>query len=185
MLSKSPVMKNYLLLALSVLILGSCSSPKYAYHFNYHDYTSGKKKDTAINEIIPASGVASTDEFSAQFVDQTTMVASAKAETFYPAESELSITHTKEVVLEKFKAMSKEEKKEFKTRLKTYIKESKKSEVTTAQAKAGLEQDVKLAAIFGAVGIVLLIIGGNVLSIIGAVALLIGLYFFVRWLVHQ
>jgi hypothetical protein len=46
-------------------------------------------------------------------------------------------------------------------------------------------QDMKLAAIFGAVGIVLLIIGGDVLTIIGAVALLVGLYFFIRWLIHQ
>jgi hypothetical protein len=89
------------------------------------------------------------------------------------------------VALEKFNAMSKDEKKEFKSKIKSFIKENKKSDVVNAEAKAGMGQDMKLAAIFGAVGIVLLIIGGDVLTIIGAVALLIGLYFFIRWLIHQ
>ena len=44
-----------------------------------------------------------------------------------------------------------------------------------------------LAAVFGAVGIVGLIIGTgtNVFSFIGGIALIIGVVFFVKWLVRQ
>jgi hypothetical protein len=48
-----------------------------------------------------------------------------------------------------------------------------------------MENDLKLAAIFGGVGLVLLIIGGDVLYVLGAIGLLIGLYFFIRWLMRQ
>jgi hypothetical protein len=174
-------MKKYLLLAISILMVGACSSPKYAYNFDYHDYNSGKKN--VANGLPPEESVIAV-EYSPVTVDQNTLLASSKSETFYPAE-EKPIVITREVALEKFNAMSKVEKKEFKSKIKTFIKEHKKSDVVSAQAKAGMGQDMKLAAIFGAVGIVLLIIGGDVLTIIGAVALLIGLYFFVRWLIHQ
>jgi hypothetical protein len=62
----------------------------------------------------------------------------------------------------------------------------KKSNVVKSESSAkALSGDVKLAAIFGVVGLVLLIIGGEVLYILGAVALLIGLYFFIRYLSRQ
>ncbi len=48
-----------------------------------------------------------------------------------------------------------------------------------------LDKDLKLAAIFGAVGIVALLIGGDVFWVIGGIALLIGVVFFVMWLARQ
>lgn len=48
-----------------------------------------------------------------------------------------------------------------------------------------MDNDLKLAAIFGAVGIVALIISGDVFYIIGGIALIIGVVFFVKWLVRQ
>ncbi len=47
------------------------------------------------------------------------------------------------------------------------------------------DEDLKLATIFGAVGITGLIIGGNVFNIIGAIALVIGVVFFVKWIIRQ
>jgi hypothetical protein len=178
-------MKKYRLVVVIFLMLGACSSPKLAYHFDYHDYNSGKK--IADNQISPALELEAKpiNEVFAQPSDPNTLVASTRSELFYPSESKSNVTLTREVVLEKLNTMSKDEKKDFRSKLKTYVKENRKSEVVAAQAKAGMSQDVKLAAIFGVVGVVLLIIGGDVLGIIGAVALLIGLYFFIRWLIHQ
>lgn len=177
-------MKKYLLIVMSILMLGSCSSPKYAYNFDYHDYNSGKKV-VGISETNVPKVDQEIDQVYPGVIEQSTLVATSKSETYYPTENKLETTITKEEALAKFNAMSKEEKKEFKSKVKSFIKENRKSEVTAVQAKAGMSQDVKLAAIFGAAGIVLLIIGGDVLTIIGAVALLVGLYFFIRWLIHQ
>lgn len=178
-------MKKCLLIVISMLMLGACSSPKYAYNFDYHDYNSGKKVAGSSTEVTPSAAAQQTNEVYPVAVDQSTLVATSKPETFYPVEDKQEPTLRIEAALEKFNALSKEEKKEFKSKIKSFIKENKKSDVVNAQAKAGMGQDMKLAAIFGAVGIVLLIIGGDVLTIIGAVALLIGLYFFIRWLIHQ
>jgi hypothetical protein len=48
-----------------------------------------------------------------------------------------------------------------------------------------MDPDLKLAAIFGSIGVVALIIGGDVFAIIGGIAMIVGLVFFVRWLVRQ
>src|SRR5690606_39816577 len=78
-----------------------------------------------------------------------------------------------------YKEMSRAERKEFrkeaKALIKTYIKAKKEGdEVKAAQAAQAMDHDLKMAAIFGAVGIVALIIGGDVFWIIGGIALIIG-----------
>jgi hypothetical protein len=86
--------------------------------------------------------------------------------------------------------MSKEEKKAFrkeaKAQIKQYVKAAKSGDKTQmAEASKALDKDLKLAAIFGAVGIVALLIGGDVFWVIGGIALLIGVVFFVMWLARQ
>src|SRR5690606_8941765 len=89
-----------------------------------------------------------------------------------------------------YKEMSRAERKEFrkeaKALVKTYIKAKKAGdEVKAAAAAQAMDHDLKMAAIFGAVGIVALIIGGDVFWIIGGIALIIGVVFFVLWLSRQ
>jgi hypothetical protein len=175
------IMKKYLSISAAILILASCSSPKYTYNFDYYDYNSGKKK-TKVQEGI-ATQQQSVDE-STLTVDENTLVASAKESEVYIAKPAPVLT--KEEAVERIKSMSKEERKELKKEVKSYVKEMKKSNVVKSESSAkALSGDVKLAAIFGVVGLVLLIIGGEVLYILGAVALLIGLYFFIRYLSRQ
>jgi predicted deacylase len=86
--------------------------------------------------------------------------------------------------------MSRAERKEFRKEAKALIKayiQAKKSgdEVKATEAVMAMDQDLKMAAIFGAVGIVALIIGGDVFWIIGGIALIIGVVFFVLWLSRQ
>lgn len=172
-------MKKYLSLVTTILLLASCSSPKYTYNFDYYDYNSGKKIKT--QEVLAFQQPA---QESVLTIDESILVASAN-------ETEVNIAKpapvmTKAEAESVFRSMSKEERKELKREVKKYVKEAKKSNtVKSENAAKSLSGDVKLAAIFGAVGLVLLIIGGNVLSVLGAVALLIGLYFFIRYLSRQ
>jgi preprotein translocase subunit SecF len=172
-------MRNYVLLLVAFVILASCSTPKYTYYFDHYDYNSGKKNSAS--QGVVTQGVA-TEVMPHEAASDETLVASANENEVYLAKPSPAAS-TREVA-SKLKSMSKEERKELRKEVKKYVKQNKK-EIKSSKSANQLENDVKLAAIFGAVGIVLLIIGGDVLSILGAVALLVGLYFFIRWLIHQ
>ncbi len=51
--------------------------------------------------------------------------------------------------------------------------------------KGGKNKDLRLAAIFGAAGLVALIIGGSPLNVLGSIAILVGLFLFVRWIIRR
>lgn len=164
------------LLYLFVLgLMASCSSPKYAANFNYYKSNSGyaggygelKTKETIIAPIEPSKLIASTDE---------KMIILEEA----PAANEVRKTYIQMNKTER-KALRQYLKKE----MKTMVKAKKNESVESVSSTKAMEHDLKLAAIFGAVGIVGLIIGGDVFYIIGAIALLIGVVFFVKWLVRQ
>ena len=170
-------MKKYRLLVLGAILLAACSTPKYTYHFDHYDYST-KKKDAAEKAIIAEQ----PGQKSMLAIDESTLTASIKENE--PVIASPGPTMTKEEAIAKLESMSKEERKELKKEVKRFVKENKK-EIKEGKAPKKLENDVKLAAIFGVIGIVLLIIGGDVLYILGAVALLVGLYFFIRWLMRQ
>ena len=73
----------------------------------------------------------------------------------------------------------------FKKEIKKIAK--KNDVVESTEATKALDRDLKLGAIFGAVGVVGLILGGAsaVFFYIGGIALIIGVVFFVRWLIRQ
>lgn len=168
-------MKKYISL-MSVILLASCSTPKYTYYFDHYDYSSKKNQVTVEQTNMQGQSLTTAD--------QTSLVASVDATHVYVTETP-SVVESKKVA-EKINMLTKEEKRELKREIKKYVKENKNNpSVEAGHAAKALENDVKLAAIFGATGIVLLIIGGEVLYVLGAIALLVGLYFFIRWLIHQ
>jgi hypothetical protein len=70
---------------------------------------------------------------------------------------------------------------------KEVIKKSEKKSTSNAKivnVSGGLDPDLKLASIFGVVGVVGLIIG-HIFGVIGAISLIIGVVFFVKWLIRQ
>jgi F0F1-type ATP synthase assembly protein I len=71
--------------------------------------------------------------------------------------------------------------------IKTISKNQNKEMSVSSTKAAGLDQNLKLAAIFGAVGIVGLLLGtaGQFFVVIGAISLIIGVVFFVKWLLTQ
>lgn len=172
-------MKKYFQLLLTLAFLSSCSAPKYTYHFDHYDYNSGKKGKSLAEQKV---AVEPTTQPSILTLDEKTLTASVNESGAYvppPAP-----TLSREEAIAKINSMSKEERKELKKEVKKFVRKNKK-EIKNGTGTKQLDNDVKLASIFGAVGIVLLIIGGDVLYVIGALALLVGLYFFIRWLIHQ
>ena len=84
--------------------------------------------------------------------------------------------------------MTQAERKELRQNLRSALKASlasSKLSPESLKASQGMDPDLKLAAIFGSIGVVTLIIGGDVFAIIGGIAMIVGLVFFVRWLVRQ
>ena len=161
------------ILVLLAVVFASCSSPKYAYYFDHQNYNAGKKH-TGMQEVSPLQA------------DPNMMVASNSEQPVVLAETTPSTEARPSVEVKKtYIQMNKAERKALrhhvKKEVKKYVAEKKKS----IQATNAMDHDLKLAIIFGAVGIVGLLIGGDVFTIIGGIALLIGVVFFVKWVIRQ
>jgi hypothetical protein len=181
-------MKNYTLLLFAALMITACSSPKYTYHFDHYDYNSGKKARLAQTETKSGAPEVSV---SPLLLDNQTVTASGEA-TPAPAEIKKSLAADKEAIQKKIASMSSEEKKELKRELKAEVKKiikAKKSgdHVNALKDKKGWDADLKWAAIFGAIGLVLTALGGvnTVFWVLGAVALVVALIFLIMWLSRQ
>lgn len=156
--------------------MASCSAPKYTYNFGHYNYNAGKKKSVRANEFSATDGPQAI---------QPEMLTASTAEIVEPAPvAEVKVATVKKT----YAQMTKTERKELRTYLKAETKntiKAKKASVESPSTTKGMDSDLKLAAVFGAVGIVALIISGQVFYIIGGIALLIGVVFFVKWLIRQ
>jgi hypothetical protein len=170
-------------LALGVLAFcAACSTPKMAYKFDYHDYNAGRKAKDVKEEVASNPGplpvapetlvamepVKEEPVASIESVEKPAMVAPTKSY------DDMSKRERREVV------------REFKKEIKKIIKKDKKDVTATKEAKA-IDRDLKLAAIFGAVGVTGFLLAGvgYAFLVIGAVAFIIGVVFFVKWLIRQ
>jgi hypothetical protein len=174
-------MKRVLYLGIIVL-LASCSSSKYAAHFQKSapDYGYGELLKPVNDAITP---IAESSNFVASTSDNSGIIT-----TTATPEQTIAI----EQIRRDYQQLSKSEKREFKKGMKNQIRHlvkiNKKAgveSVAAVQKTKQMDHNLKLAAIFGAVGIVGLLIGGNAFWIIGGIALIIGVVFFVMWLVNQ
>src|SRR5690606_38523430 len=151
-------MRNLFILCSLVLIV-ACSSPKYTYHFDTHDYHAGKKN------IAPASASTEIVELPAVSLDAKTLVASNDENSFIPAQEKPVVTEEqKKAFVEKYNAMSRAERKEYRKELKSEIKKVSKlkKDDDAVKATAALDSDAKLAIIFGGIGLIFLLLPGNV-----------------------
>ncbi|MFY8036778.1 MAG: hypothetical protein ACOVMQ_06405 [Cyclobacteriaceae bacterium] len=165
-------MKKNLLL-IPVVLFFACSTPKFAAY-------QKSKEDAAVG----ASNATAKQEAAGESV----LTASTKATPT------LTIDEARAEIKKNYLKLSKEERKEVRQLLKKEIKkmvrnqkaEKKEMSSSATQAK-GLDHDLKLAAIFGAVGVVGLLLGsaGQFFTVIGAISLIIGTVFFVKWLMEQ
>jgi hypothetical protein len=159
-----------------VLLLAACSAPKYTASFQHQEINTGYHPVKAAKGLaIESATISSEGEI---------LTASAKVEP-------IALAEAKKEVRTAYLKMSKTERKEvrqlLKKEIKSIIKNQKKEMSVTSTKASGIDHDLKLAAIFGAVGIVGLILGsaGQFFVVIGAISLLIGVVFFVKWLLEQ
>jgi hypothetical protein len=182
-------MRNILAILVAIVLLAACSAPKYSYHFDHYDYNSGKKQPAA------ESASAAVDHAKGQSplaLQQENLVASNATEPVVLAEPKMELSEeTKDAFVKKYNSMSKSERKEFKQELKkelkNYIKEKKSPENKATAAQGAMDRDLKLAIIFGAVGLVLTLFGGasSAFWVLGVIAIVIGVVFLIRWLMRQ
>jgi len=167
-------MKNILYVLVAVLVASACSSPKYTASFNSYDRHVNQQASAKSDVIVVAPTSNANQE---QVVLAST--SSAPVELKAVPNEEGRKTYIQ---------MTKTERKALRTHLrseiKSYVKEQKKN-LSVESTQAGMDNDLKLAAIFGAVGVVAMFIGGDVFWIIGGIALIIGVVFFVKWLIRQ
>lgn len=183
-------MKKILLFLASLLLLAACSSPRYTYYFDHYDYNSGKKKVDARNAVL-AQNALSMPEMSPLKLNGQAVTASAerriqKVENIAVSPSEKSILQRK------YSSLSKTEKKEFRKELKSEVKKiikAKKSgeSISSISAIKVMDHDLKMALIFGIVGIILSAFGGvnSLFWILGTISVVIALVFLIIWISNQ
>lgn len=165
-------MKNRIILALAVVILASCSAPKYSYYFSHQ-----KQGQVAVQTPVSSS---------AETVSEDPLLLTASTSE---APLVISKTATAPVIKKTYLQMNRSERKmlrhQLKADIKSYIAAKKNFNSVKGAQASGMDHDLKLAIIFGAVGVVGLLIGGDVFYIVGAIMLLIGVVFFVKWVIRQ
>jgi hypothetical protein len=183
-------MKKYLLLIVSVLLFAACSTPKYAYYFDHYDYNSGKKKAEDPKAIL-AQTMLSTPEMSPLQINRDAVVASAERRIKNVEKVPVAI-NDKEAFEKKYSAMSRTEKKEFrkelKSEIKKYIKAKKAGDnIASIEETKAMDHDLKMALIFGAVGIGLSLFGtvNSIFWILGVISTVIAIVFLIIWLAKQ
>jgi uncharacterized lipoprotein YmbA len=185
-------MRNYLLLVAAALLFAACSSPRYAYHFDHYDYNSGRKASAQLQVAAEAQPV------SPLLLDESTLVASTETTPITLAEPTATTPTTTAAeqgaanLSKRYKAMTKDEKREFrkevKSQVKAYVNAVKAGDKGAAEkAVQVMDNDLKLAIIFGAVGLTLTLFGtvNEAFWILGVISIVIGVVFLIKWLVRQ
>jgi len=169
-------MRNKIIVLLAPIAIGiglsACSTPKYTYFFDRHSYKANKQEPLLASENVLS-------------MSPETLEASAAEQ---PVIIEAPVV-TRGETGKKYLQLSKSERRvvrhQLRTELKTYFTPKKKGAVESTKATQSMDKDLKLAIIFGAVGVVGLLIPNDVFVIIGGIALLIGVVFFVKWIIRQ
>lgn len=185
-------MRICLIILLPVLLITACSSSKYSYHFDHYDYNSGKKttqeepKHLTPFELDSETLTASISEDEILLPDEK--VEMVKNENT----SSEAIANKIPLARQEFKGMDKSEKKalrkELKKELKTLKKNKKSADINNGlQATSQMDNDLKLAIIFGAVGLTLSLFAGinAAFWVLGVIAIVVGVVFLIKWLIRQ
>jgi hypothetical protein len=194
------MIRSFLILLALILLAASCSAPRYTYNFDYYDYNSGKKSTDVDTAIPNETGNGDKNPLA---LDETVLTASADDKLITIDErktaSHEEITKTKTEVASpvelarKYKELSKTQRKAFRKAMREdmrrYVIPSKKSnnDVRTVTEAKAMDRDLKMAIIFGAVGVTLSLFGGvnQVFWILSVISIVVGLVFLIKWLSRQ
>ncbi len=172
-------LNKILFIALGTMLIAACSTPKYTYQFDRYDYNSGRK----------ATVIAEDNQLSPLAVDPAMLSADVvDAPVGNPTHE---IQDARNTLAKKYNDMSKTERKEFrqqvKKEFKQYVKAMRKGDMNAPSETEVMDNDLKLAIIFGAVGLTLSLFGGinEAFWILGVIAIVVGVVFLIKWLVRQ
>lgn len=165
-------MKNRVIVLLSIGVLASCSAPRYSYYFDHHTYPV-RKNPTAVEPASPSD--VSTRLSASVTKESVTLPETQTVASPVSQKALLTLTKTERKVL----------RHQLRSAIRNYPVVRKELNSAQTVKASEMDHDLKLAIIFGAVGIVALVIPGTVFYIIGAIALLIGVVFFVKWIIRQ
>ena len=168
-------MKTRLFALLVLVVAASCSAPKQIFPFGYYDYEAGRKsaqKEQGVASAEVAKEITQVEQ-PATFTE-TTAFNKAKNGSSDAA----ALTKTEK------RAYGQEIKKEIKTAWREVKKVNSVKEVRSAKS---MDNDLKMAAIFGAIGLGLGLLFGvsEIIGFIGFVAIVVALFFLIRWLLRQ
>ena len=177
-------MKKYFVLGIAI-VFAACSSPRYTYHFDHYDYESGRRKDISMQQG-PAG------ESPVLLAEHDYVASQADAAPAGPGDVVISSASPESHHSRNYKAMTSAERKNFRKEIKSQVRQYAKA-IKSGQATASvsatseLDDELKLAIIFGAVGITLTVLGGinTIFWVLGVAGLVIGLVFFIRWIQTQ
>lgn len=176
-------MKKIALPLLAIVLLAACSAPKYAYHFDHYDYPTAKASKT-VSLVTPEAEMESGVELFQP--DQQGLIASSSTE---PALNLAPIAkdETIKAAAQQFAALSKAEQKEVRKEMVQSVREYNKAvkagdhDKATEMAKA-MDSNLWWAAIFGAIGVGLSILGAGWLA---GIAFLVAVVFLIIYLVNH
>ena len=192
-------MKTIPLVIVSALLLAACATPKYSYNFDYHDYNSGRKAKEAekvvVADVSAPAPLPEPLEVIAEPINESPLILTNNPVA--SSNSRISDADVPAVVMDhkafekKYADMSRSERKEFKKALKSEIKNLVKKDKTdngasVDEAKA-MDNDLKMALIFGAVALTLSFFGGvnSIFWILSVVSLVVAVVFFIKWIAEQ
>jgi Flp pilus assembly protein TadB len=160
------------LAVLLIAALASCTTNKYAAHFRHYN----KQENYATEKILDSPS-------SLQPIQPEALTASLQT---LPT---IQVEQNHQTEKKEFNNLTKQQRKqvkiEIKKEIKRLIKQKSADDAKVINASGSWDQDLKMAAIFGVVGIVAVIIGTTLFNIIGAIALIIGAVFLVKWIMRQ
>lgn len=168
-------MKQLIYLLTGPVLLASCAAPKLTYQFDTHRYQTVSKENQATRAqftaaVRPEEWVASTEP------GPVVIPAAAGQPT---ADEELR--SGAELQQKPLRAQHLAKKMRVNEAAANAVPQVKNDQTTE------LDEDLKMAAVFGTMGIVGLLLSGlgDFFLFIGGLALLAGAFFFIRWLIRQ
>jgi predicted RND superfamily exporter protein len=176
-------MKAKLAFVVSAIFIVSCSTPKYSYKFDYHDYNAGRKDKEVKKEVASNPGP----------LDIQPEMLVAEAPVVMPANDNLapvvSSPKNTPAPLTLTKAERKEMVKELRQTVRQAIKISKAGDtVQTDQSTKAMDYDLKMSLIFLIVAIAASAfywVSPPLAGVLSLIALIVAIVFFIKWIDKQ
>lgn len=178
---KTYTMKKIIYLLIVAIVAAACSTPKNTASFYYYN--------KPINE---QNRYAAASEQQQSTVTESTTVSQSEQLLASTSSAPVEVKEAPKEVRKTYIQMTKTERKALRTHLKSeiksYVKVQKKNlGIESAKATGAWDNDLKMAAIFGVVGIIGTSLWGasEVIGVIGTIALIIAVVFLIKWLIRQ